>query len=202
MELTFGEDGKGQLEIASRPELRAWLEANADASGGVWLVTFKVIRKDLYVAYDEIVEELLCFGWVDSKPGKVDDQRSKLWIAPRKPGSLWSAINKARIEQLIEAGLMRPLGLSKVEAAKKDGTWFGLDEVEAGTVPPDLHEAFSRFPGSGANFTNFPRSARRGILEWIVQAKTAETRAKRVEETARLAQDNLRANQWRKPKAT
>jgi uncharacterized protein YdeI (YjbR/CyaY-like superfamily) len=102
------------------------------------------------------------------------------------------------VERLIAAGLMTPAGLAKIEAAQADGSWSLLDAVENLEIPPDLAEALAAYPAASDNFNAFPPSARRGILEWIVQAKTPGTRAKRVAETARLAQENQRANQWRK----
>lgn len=151
------------------------------------------------MTYEESVEEALCFGWVDSRPRKLDAERTMLWFAPRKPGSGWARTNKQRVERLRAAGLMAPAGLAAVESAKADGSWTKLDAVEDLVVPPDLAAALAEHPPAVANFDAFPKSARRGILEWLVQAKTAPTRAKRVEETARLAQRNERANQW-KPK--
>jgi uncharacterized protein YdeI (YjbR/CyaY-like superfamily) len=182
----------------TRAEWRAWLEENHAVSNGVWLVFNKKTSGLPHVSYDEGVEEALCFGWVDSKGGKVDDIRSKLYYAPRKGKSGWSRPNKERVERLIEAQLMRPAGLEKIEAAKRDGTWTMLDAVENLEIPDDLEVMFRQFPNAAENFAAFPRSAKRGILEWIVQAKTVGTRAKRVEETARLAAENVRANQWRK----
>jgi uncharacterized protein YdeI (YjbR/CyaY-like superfamily) len=181
----------------TRAEWRAWLEENHASSSSVWLVFNKKTSGLPHVSYDESVEEALCFGWVDSKPGKVDDTRSKLYFAPRKGKSGWSKPNKERVERLLEAGLMRPAGLEKIEAAKRDGTWTMLDAVENLEIPNDLEQMFAQFPNAAENFAVFPRSAKRGILEWIVQAKKAETRVKRVEETARLAAQNVRANQWR-----
>jgi uncharacterized protein YdeI (YjbR/CyaY-like superfamily) len=98
---------------------------------------------------------------------------------------------------MLAAGLMTPAGLAKIEAAKANGSWSALDSVEALEVPPDLETALGSYSAAGQNFDEFPRSAKRAILEWIVNAKKPETRAKRIEETARLAQDNIRANQWR-----
>lgn len=143
------------------------------------------------------MEEALCFGWIDSKPNKLDEERSLLWFAPRKPGTGWSKLNKERVEKLMEQGLMMPAGLAKVAAAKQDGSWNALDAIEALEIPPDLEQAFTSYPQSRQNFDAFPRSAKRGILEWIAAAKKPETRTQRVEETARLAAENLRANQWR-----
>lgn len=117
-------------------EWRAWLEANHARSKGVWLVFNKKTSGKPHLSYDEQVEEALCFGWVDSKGGKLDDERSMLYFAPRKPGSGWSRPNKERIRRLLEAGLMAPAGLAKLEAAQRDGSWEKLDAIEALETPP------------------------------------------------------------------
>jgi len=137
---------------------------------------------------------------VDSRLGKVDEQRTKLYFAPRRPRSAWSASNKARIAGLTAAGLMAPAGIAAVERATSNGTWEALDAVERLEVPADLEAALDAAPPAADYWAAFPRSVRRGILEWIALAKRPETRAARVEETARLAARNERANQWR-PKA-
>lgn len=186
----------------ARAEWRQWLEANHTRREGVWLVTFKKETGQPRVEYDEAVEEALCFGWVDSKANKLDERRSLLWFAPRKPRTGWSKPNKDRVERMIAAGLMAPAGMAKIEAAKADGSWSKLDAVEALELPPDLVEALSAYPSAAVNFDAFPRSVKRGILEWIVNARKPETRAQRVAETARLAEDNVRANQWRQKDAT
>ena len=182
----------------TRAEWRSWLEQNGSRAEGIWLVSYKKDTGKQRFEYDEAVEEALCFGWVDSKPNKLDDERSLLWFAPRKRGTGWSKPNKDRVERLIAQGLMTPPGLAKIEAAKQDGSWNALDAVEALEIPPDLAEALASYPAAGKYFDAFPRSVKRGILEWIVNAKKPETRAQRVAETARLAEDNVRANQWRK----
>lgn len=182
----------------TRAEWRAWLEQNWTRTEGVWLISYKKDTGRPRFDYDEAVEEALCFGWIDSKPNKLDAERSLLWFAPRKPGTGWSKPNKDRVKKLIAAGLMTPAGLAKIEAAKQDGSWNALDAVEALEIPSDLAEALASYVSAAANFDAFPRSVKRGILEWIVSAKKPETRAQRVAETARLAQDNIRANQWRK----
>ena len=185
------------VQPKARAEWRAWLEKNHTRSAGVWLVTFKKASGQTNLTYAEAVEEALCFGWIDSKPSKLDDARTMLWYAPRKPRSGWSAVNKERIARLIEAGLMQPAGLAKIEAAQQDGSWTKLDAAHAQIVPPDLEAALAAHPPAAANFAAFPPSARKAILEWIGSAKRPETRAKRVDETARLAAENKRANQWR-----
>ena len=182
----------------SRAEWRKWLEENHTRTQGVWLVMYKKGTGKPRVDYAEAVEEALCFGWIDSKGNKVDDERSMLWMAPRKPKTGWSKLNKERIVKLIRAKLMTPAGLSKINAAKKDGTWNALDAIEALEIPPDLARAFSKNRTAKEYFDAFPRSAKRGILEWIASAKKPETRAKRVEETVSSAEKNVRANQWQR----
>jgi len=101
-----------------------------------------------------------------------------------------------RVERLIQAGLMTDAGMRKVEQAQRDGSWTRLDAVEQLQIPDDLGQALTCYPKATAHFEAFPRSAKRGILEWIAGARTAATRARRIHETARLASTNERANQW------
>jgi uncharacterized protein YdeI (YjbR/CyaY-like superfamily) len=178
-------------------EWRAWLAEHHTRDAGVWLVTWRAGSGRPRLTYDEVVEQALCFGWVDSKPRALDEQRTMLWFAPRKPGSGWSRPNKQRVERLLAAGLMEPAGLAVVERAKADGSWTLLDAVEDLVVPDDLAAALAEHPPAAEHWAAFPRSVKRGILEWIVQAKRAGTRAERVRETAERAQVDERANQWR-----
>lgn len=189
---------ENSIQVESRAEWRAWLAANHTRSEGLWLITYKKRSGRPHVSYDEVVEEALCFGWIDSKGNKLDDERTMLWMAPRKPGTGWSALNKQRIAALSAAGLMMPPGLAKIDAAKQDGSWELLDAIERLEVPPDLAAALGKNEVALANFEAFPRSAKRGILEWIASAKRAETRDRRVAETVELAAQNLRANSWPK----
>ena len=162
--------------VETRQEWRAWLQENHPRAEGVWLVFYKKAAKKPAPTYDQQVEEALCFGWVDSRPGKLDDERTMLYFSPRKPGSGWARPNKERVERLIAADLKTQAGLAKIEAAKADGSWEKLDAVENLEVPADLASELEKYPSATANFDGFPRSAKRGILEWIVQAKRPETR--------------------------
>ncbi|MGL6278699.1 MAG: YdeI/OmpD-associated family protein [Gaiella sp.] len=186
-----------RVEIRTRVAWRTWLERHHDVASGVWVV----YRKQHAAGpddprYDDLVEEALCFGWVDSRPGRVDEDRTSLTFSPRKPGSGWAATNKARIERLTSAGLMAEAGLAAVERARADGSWSRIDGSEAGQVPDDLDAAFGAHPGARVHWDAFPPGVRRSILQWIEQARTAPTRARRIEETAAAAAGNVRANQW------
>jgi len=187
-----------RVEVNSRLEWRRWLAAHHTQPTAVWLVTYKKSADPKrYLAYDDIVEEAICFGWVDSIPRTVDAKRSMRLVAPRRPESAWSAVNKARVEKLLAAGKMAPAGLAAIERAKANGSWSKIDHVEAMVTPPDLTRALARTGRAAEYFDAFPRSSKRITLEWIGSAKTDTTRQKRVEETARMAAANRRANHWR-----
>lgn len=179
----------------SRAEWRKWLEKNHTRKEGIWLISYKKATGKPRVDYDESVEEALCFGWIDSKGNKLDDERTMLWFAPRRAGTGWSKLNKERVAKLIKAKRIAPAGLAKINAARKDGSWNALDSVEALEIPSDLEKAFSKNETARRYFEAFPRSAKRAILVWISNAKKSETRAKRIEETVTKAEQNIRANQ-------
>lgn len=181
----------------SRLSWRKWLEKHHTQKEGIWLVYDKGENRTM--TYDDIVEEALCFGWVDSKGGKVDDFRTKLYIAPRNPRSNWSKLNKDRVSKLEKLGLMQVSGIEMIRLAKQTGTWTALDAVERLEIPNDLKKELQKYKQALKHFETFPRSVRRGILEWILNAKRPDTRAKRIAETAQLAEKNIRANQFKKP---
>ena len=191
-----------QLHITSRDEWRAWLAEHGSTEPGVWLVTWKKPTGNPHVPYDDIVDEAVAAGWIDSRPRSIDTERSALLLTPRKPRSRWSAKNKQRVERLMAAGLMQPAGLASVAEAKTSGTWDGLNEVETLTEPDDLAAALNAMPAARKNWDAFPRSTRRAILEWISGAKTVTTRQTRIDRTVGDAAVNVRANQWRQPKGS
>jgi uncharacterized protein YdeI (YjbR/CyaY-like superfamily) len=174
--------------------------AGADRREGVWVVYEKGPRG---LTYEAIVEEALCFGWVDSQGRGLDEARTMLWVAPRKKGSGWARTNKARVERLAAEGRMTPAGTAAVERAKADGTWSLLDDVENLTEPQDLAAALGAVPAARAVWDRFPPSARKAILQWIVLAKRPATREARIAETVAEAASGRRANEWRpKPSAS
>lgn len=187
---------ENMLQPASRDEWRRWLSANHAEGSGVWLVLFKKATGRQTYTFNDAVEEALCFGWIDSLPRALDDSRSMLYFAPRKKGSGWSRVNKARIAKMEAADKMMPAGRAKIDAAKADGSWTRLDAIENLEIPDDLAKALADHPPAATHFGAFPRSVKRGILEWILNAKRPATREKRIMETATLAARNERANQW------
>lgn len=185
-----------RYQPASRAKLREFLEAYHVTSSGFWLVRFKAGHGP-QLSYEEVCEELVRVGWVDSKPASLDAKRSMLLCTPRKPKSAWSAHNKRRVAALTKAGQMHVVGLAAVKLAKANGTWSALDAVEKLEVPKDLAARLEALAPASQHFEAFARSVKRQLLEWVASAKKAETRAARVEEIATKAQRNVRANQWR-----
>ena len=178
----------------SRRKWREWLAENHAQAAGIWFVYFKKPTGKPRVTYDEAVEEALCFGWIDSVPRKFDEMRSKLLFTPRKPKSVWSRLNKERVERLIENGLMTEIGLAKIEAAKKNGSWNALDTSDNLEIPKDLTESFKKDKIAAKNFTAFSEAVRRSILSWIFSAKRGMTRAARIQKTVAMAAQNKRVN--------
>ncbi len=182
-----GHDGRPLVHVLDRAEWRAWLEQHHATSTGCWLVGATKASGLPAIPYEDSIEEALCFGWIDSHIRKYDGDRSILLHTPRKPRSVWSRPNKERVERLIAAGRMEPAGLAAIESAKANGMWTVLDSAEAGEVPDDLAAALQAEPGARAAFDGFAPSARKAILGWIAMAKRPETRARRIQESARLA---------------
>lgn len=180
-----------RVAVDSLKAWRDWLSANHAQDGAVWAVTYKKGRGP-YVPYGDVRDEAVCWGWIDSLRRTEDSDRTRLLISPRRAGSRWSAVNKARVEALMLDGRIQPSGQALIDRAKADGTWDALNEVETLTEPDDLLEALENAQ-SKAMWNGFSRSVRRGILEWIWTAKRPETRQKRIAETARLAALGLRA---------
>ena len=193
-------DGIPIVEAPSATAWRSWLDANHATVNSIWLVMHHKHSSTPSVRYDEAVDEALCYGWVDSKPNKRNDESYFQRFSKRNPKSNWSKVNKEKVARLSKAGKMAEPGLQMVNLAKASGTWTALDEVEAGVVPPDLQAAFNANATAFSYWEKFPRSTKRAILEWIFNAKRQETRAMRVDTTVAMAAENLRANQHRQLK--
>jgi len=173
-------DDLKKVTVRSRAEWRAWLEANHASADSIWLVTYKKSEGSKYLPYDDLVEEALCFGWIDGLMRGLDEQRLMRLLSPRKPKSVWSKLNKERVARLIEAGLMHPAGLEKIERAKQDGSWDRLNEADALVIPADLQAVFRKQPGSRKAFEALSESMRRRLLAFLGDAKTPATRSKRI----------------------
>jgi uncharacterized protein YdeI (YjbR/CyaY-like superfamily) len=191
---------KSELETfypKNRAEWRKWLQENHSSKLSIWVIYYKKKSNIPSISYNEAVEEALCFGWIDSKAKGIDSEKSMQYFCTRKPKSVWSRVNKAKVEALIEAGQMTEAGYASIEIAKQNGSWTILDEAEALIIPADLEKALSNYPEALNYFLSLSRSDQRNILQWLVLAKRPETRANRIKEIAELAEQKLKPRPFR-----
>lgn len=187
-------DGFADFHPLTREAWRDWLAAHHNQSEGVWFVYYKKHTGKPRVAYDDAVEDALCFGWIDALARGLDEDRAKLMFTPRKPKSVWSLPNKQRVAKLMASGAMTSAGLAKIEAAQKDGSWDALNASDNLEIPDDLAQAFRRKRKAQKHFDAFAVSAKKAILYWLNSAKRPETRAARITKIVTMAADNQRAN--------
>jgi uncharacterized protein YdeI (YjbR/CyaY-like superfamily) len=166
----------------SRADWRKWLMKNHESSDNIWLVLNNKSSDQYNLSYSEAVDEALCFGWIDSIAKRKDESSRYQYFAKRKPKSNWSKVNKQKVVKLTEEGLMMPAGQRMIDLAKTTGTWDALNEVDALIEPEDLLKLFNKNKTAYDNWKTFSNSSRRGILEWLMNAKKEETRAKRLSE--------------------
>lgn len=182
-----------------RDALRAWLAEHHRTHPAIWLVYDKQRGPgQRALTYDAIVEEALCFGWIDSVSGSVSASRAKLYFSPRKKGSAWSALNKRRIERLEQEGKIEAHGRALIDAAKADGSWTALDSVEALEVPRELASALAR-KGCRKVFDSMPPGKRKQFLAFLAGAKREETKQARLEKCVALISAGKRLDGSKQP---
>jgi uncharacterized protein YdeI (YjbR/CyaY-like superfamily) len=180
-----------------KKDWRKWLELNHKNKEAVWLIFYKKKSPNHNLSWSESVDEALCFGWIDSTKRTIDNEKYKQYFSKRKVKSNWSKINKDKAKILIDQGLMEEEGYKSIEIAKKNGSWTILDEVEALVIPEDLEKEFANYKGSLEYFGSLSKSAKKGLLYWVVSAKRKETRQKRILEILENASKNLKPKQFR-----
>ena len=180
-----------QVEITSTTQLREWLLKNHSQQESIWLVTYKKQVAEKYVSVQEVLDQLLCFGWIDGIRRKLDLDRTMQLIAPRKVEH-WAQTYKVRFANLEKLGLVHQSGFDSVLASKQSGLWNFMDDVDALLKPEDLVKCLNENPPAMKYFEAFSKSNKRFILRWIKLAKTPATRQKRILETATLASKNLK----------
>ena len=182
-----------ELYFKNDSEWRTWLHENHKDSDGIYLIFYTVAHENESMRWEEAVRVALCYGWIDSTVKSLGDGKRRQYFCPRKPKSVWSKVNKQHIKELIAQDLMHKSGLTVMQAAKADGTWTLLDDVENGVIPEDLQKAFEKNTLAFENFQNFTRGQRKNYLYWLFQAKRAETREKRIQEIIQLSKANQKS---------
>ncbi len=181
----------------NRQSWRQWLAANHQQQAAVWLVLYKKQSPGHNLSWSEAVDEALCFGWIDSTKKTVDAERYQQYFTKRKAKSNWSKVNKAKVQTLIDQGLMEAAGYKSIEIAKANGSWTILDTVEALILPDDLKAELAKRNGAMAYFDGLSKSNKKILLHWVVSAKRPATRQKRITEIAKNAANNLKPKQFR-----
>jgi uncharacterized protein YdeI (YjbR/CyaY-like superfamily) len=175
---------------------RKWLEKNYITETSVWFIFYKKISNKPSVKYSEAVDIALCYGWIDSKQMPIDEEKYMQFFCKRKAKSVWSRVNKAKVERLIAEGKMTKAGFESIEIAKQNGSWTILDGAENLVIPKELDKEFKKYKNAKSNFLNFSRTDKRNILQWLTLAKREETIQNRVAEIASLAEQGLKPKQF------
>jgi uncharacterized protein YdeI (YjbR/CyaY-like superfamily) len=171
----------GMLQVRSRRQWRQWLAKHHASSPGIWLVRHKQHTGVKSLAYEDLVREALCFGWIDSLVKRLDDERFAIKVTPRKPTSKWSDINRKRWAELEAAGLLAPAGLA---AAPTNNSYAPRPAVP--TLPGYIRDALKTNPKAWEFFRELAPTYRRNFVVWIHTAKRPETRDTRIRESIRL----------------
>jgi uncharacterized protein YdeI (YjbR/CyaY-like superfamily) len=173
---------------------RAWLERHHADTDGAWLARWTKASGRMPLDYGAIVEEALCFGWIDGLTNTLEDGRQAHLLTPRRAGSAWAPSNKERVERLVADRRMTEAGLKVIEAAKADGSWSMQDAAEALIEPPELRAALDANDAARRHWDAFPKSPRRALIWWVMSAKRPETRERRVRAIVEEAAQGRRAN--------
>lgn len=182
---------------STQADWREWLQENHLSKQSVWLIYYKKKSKVPSISWSEAVDEALCFGWIDSTARPINDEMYMQFFTKRKATSVWSKINKDKVEKLINEGKMSEAGFASIEKAKQNGSWTILDSAEELFIPDDLEAAFQANEGSKDFFMSLSKSVRKAILQWLVLAKQQITRQKRINEIAELAAQKLKPKQFK-----
>lgn len=175
-----------KVTVKSQAELRSWLEAHHHQDASVWLVTYKKEAGADYVSTGQVLDQLLCFGWIDGIRRKLHDRRTMQLISPRKVQH-WTKTYKDRAQQLIESGQMQPAGLESIKQSKENGMWNFMDDVDQLVIPSDLMQALSMDTQAKSFFEKINPSSKRFVLRWLKLSKTTSTRNSRIKKIIDLS---------------
>jgi uncharacterized protein YdeI (YjbR/CyaY-like superfamily) len=175
-----------KIIVSSIDELKDWLHQNHLQKESVWLVTYKKIVPENYLSTSDVLDELLCYGWIDGIRRKLDDVLTMQLISPRRIEH-WANTYKVRAERLIKEGKMQHAGFQLIEISKQKGLWDFMDDVDKLIVPTDLQEALINYSEAKLFFDAINDSSKRFVLRWIKLAKSDKTRASRIEQIVQLS---------------
>ena len=188
---------KDQHYFKTDTEWQKWLAKNYNKSKGIYLIFYKVENPEPSMRWEEAVKVALCFGWIDSTVKSLGDGKRQQYFCPRKPKSVWSALNKKYIDELSSKNLIKDAGWNSINIAKENGSWTSLDNVENLIIPNDLQVEFDKNKTAFINYQNFAKSYKKSYLYWLQQAKREATRQKRITEIIKLCALNIKSRDTR-----
>lgn len=162
---------KPLLYFKQHTEWRLWLAENHSVFNGVYLIFYKVENEEESMRWEEAVKVALCFGWIDSTVKSLGNGKRKQAFSPRNEKSVWSALNKRYIKELVKDNLMHQAGLDKIKIGKQNGSWTALDAVEKGIIPEDLQFQFNENPKAFINYQSFALVIEKAICIGYIKQK-------------------------------
>lgn len=189
---------KSTIHPTDNIQWREWLALNHLECKGIWLIYSKKVKGKEFsgLSWSEAVDTALCFGWIDSKKLPIDENKFMQFFSKRKSKSGWSRINKEKIQNLIDLGLMTDAGLKTIETAKRDGSWEALDDVEKLVMPKELALALNECKNCEVFFNSLSNSIKKSIFYWLLSAKKEETKNRRVAEIIRFTNEGKLPKQF------
>ncbi|PQJ82443.1 YdeI/OmpD-associated family protein [Polaribacter glomeratus] len=184
---------KPELYFKNDVEWRIWLSKNHVSSKGIFLIFYKVENEEESMRWEEAVKVALCFGWIDATVKSLGNGKRRQYFCPRNPKSVWSAVNKKHIKQLIANNLIHENGLKIIQIGKQNGSWTALDAVEKGIIPEDLQTEFDKNKMAYEHYKSFAPSYRKSYLYWLNQAKRETTRVQRIIEIISFCEQNIKS---------
>ncbi|MEI8278406.1 MAG: YdeI/OmpD-associated family protein [Bacteroidota bacterium] len=182
-----------KIYAKDRNEWRAWLKKNHKKHTEIYLVYYKLSVRKASINYDHSVDEALCFGWIDGIRKSVDEESYMIRFTPRKPKSIWSLINKNKVERLITEGKMMPAGMELVEHAKKNGQWDIAYSLKADRpIPDDMSKALKKNKKALAFFDSLSNTNKHSFIAHVEMVKKPEARAERVHLVVWLLEQNIK----------
>lgn len=170
------------LEVRNCEQWRKWLAKHHDSESEVWLVFHKRHTGRSSIAYNDALDEALCFGWIDSLVKRLDDDRYARKFTPRKPDSKWSTVNRKRYAQLQASGRLTPAGLERAPTDRS----YDAPRPARSKVPQYILQALRSRPAAWKHFQSLAPSYRRMYIGWIDSAKRQETKTRRLQEAIGL----------------
>jgi uncharacterized protein YdeI (YjbR/CyaY-like superfamily) len=180
------------IHFNNENEWHEWLLHNHNKEKEIWLVIQKKKSTIKGIKYNEAVEEAVCFGWIDGRMKRLDDEQFIQRFSPRRKKSDWSLSNKKRAQRMIDKGRMTKAGYAAIEEAKKNGRWDQSYPLKETRTPEDLIDELKKTPQAYKNFNDFPRYAKYMYIRWIDDAKRNETRKRRIMKVVERSKKKLK----------